>query len=54
MMQDFLIRKAQPADYPAIYEVVEKAFENHPHSDQTKHLIVQRLKCDEQLTLSLA
>ena len=53
MKTDFLIRQAQPSDYPAIYQLVEEAFRDHPHSDHTEHLIVQRLRHQDQLTISL-
>jgi len=53
MTPHFLIREAQATDYPAIYPLVEEVFVNHPHSDHTEQLIVQRLRQRGQLTLSL-
>jgi len=53
MTAHFLIREAQASDYPSVYQLVQEAFVNHPHSDHTEHRIVQRLKQTGQLTLSL-
>ncbi len=47
------IRDATPAEAPAIAELVRQAFVGHPHSDQTEHLLVERLRLAGALTLSL-
>lgn len=51
------IRKEQADDLDKIETVIYQAFENHPHHEAgakpTEHLIVQKLRNDEALTLSL-
>lgn len=47
------IRSEIPADVDAIRQVVVAAFENHPHSNQTEHLLVDQLRAANALTLSL-
>ena len=46
-------RVADAADRAAISEVVRTAFENEPHSDQREHLLVDALRDDGALTVSL-
>lgn len=47
------IRKEANRDVKAIRQVVAAAFENHPHSNQTEHLLVERLREAGALTISL-
>ena len=47
------IRPETPADYTTIREVLIAAFANHPYSHQTEHLIVEGLRADGALTVSL-
>lgn len=47
------IRKETPKDIDAIREVVSAAFANHPHSNQTEHLLVDRLRETGALRISL-
>lgn len=39
-----IIRDERPADVDAIETVLREAFADHPHSQQTEHLIVRRLR----------
>ncbi len=48
-----LIRLEIPADHEAIRKINIDAFVNHPHSQQTEHLIVDALRSAGALTLSL-
>jgi putative acetyltransferase len=48
-----VIRPETPADHAAIREIHIAAFANHPFSHQTEHLIVEELRADGALTLSL-
>ena len=36
------IRREQPADYAAIYELVKQAFEHAEHTDHDEHNLVNR------------
>jgi putative acetyltransferase len=47
------IRPETPADYAAIRDINIAAFADHPFSQQTEHLIVEGLRSDGALTLSL-
>ena len=47
------IRKEANRDVKAIRQVVAAAFENHPQSNQTEHLLVERLREAGALTISL-
>lgn len=38
------IQKVTPSNYPAITNVIQAAFANDPHGDQTEHLLVKRLR----------
>ena len=42
------IRPERPDDMAAIDAVTRAAFADHPHSDQTEHRIVERLRVDQQ------
>jgi putative acetyltransferase len=49
----FFVRAERHGDEAAIAEVTRRAFEHHPHSDQTEHLIVERLRKQGALEISL-
>lgn len=49
----FSIRPERPSDVADIDSVQRAAFTFHPHSDQTEHLIVRRLRSGGRLALSL-
>ena len=48
-----IIRLERPADLSAIRALIAASFAVHPHSDRTEHHIVDRLRADGALTLSL-
>ncbi|MCV9997052.1 N-acetyltransferase [Pararhizobium sp. YC-54] len=48
-----ITRFESPADIAAIRAVTIAAFKDHPHSDQTEHLIVDRLRHAGALSISL-
>lgn len=48
-----IIRPECPADVAAIRDVTIAAFKDHPHSDQTEHLIIDRLRQAGALSISL-
>ncbi len=52
-MSGFIIRTEQPSDFADITRVNESAFKSEPHSDQTEHFIVLRLRAAGALTVSL-
>lgn len=43
------IRAEQPADAGSVEGVIERAFRNHPHSQQNEHRIVRALRAAEAL-----
>jgi putative acetyltransferase len=47
------IRPERADDADAIAAVTRAAFQDHPHSDQTEHLIVAALRATDALALSL-
>lgn len=47
------IRPETPADHAATRAINIAAFADHPHSRQTEHLIVEALRADDALALSL-
>jgi putative acetyltransferase len=47
------IRVERPGDEPAIHRVTEAAFTGHPHSEGTEPAIVDALRADGDLALSL-
>lgn len=47
------IRKERPEDVAAIARVVEEAFHSHPYSNQTEHILVDRLRSAGVLSVSL-
>ena len=47
------IRQERASDEDAIRAVVTAAFDGHPHSDGSEPKIVDRLRADDDLTLSL-
>jgi len=46
-----IMRDERPTDVDAIESVLREAFADHPHSQQTEHLIVRRLREDDALIL---
>jgi len=48
-----IIRSERPSDVEAIAEVTKAAFEDHPFGQQTEHFIIQDLRDDNALTISL-
>jgi putative acetyltransferase len=48
-----IIRPENPSDHDAIRQVLIIAFADHPYSHQTEHLIVEALRADDALTVSL-
>jgi putative acetyltransferase len=48
-----LIRDERPGDEEAIRHLVEAAFRDHPHSDQSEHHLIDALRSASALTLSL-
>ncbi len=48
-----IIRPETSNDYKAIREINIAAFANHPYSRQTEHLIVEALRAEGALTVSL-
>jgi putative acetyltransferase len=48
-----IIRPETPADHGAIRDILIAAFADHPYSHQTEHLIVEGLRADNSLTVSL-
>lgn len=47
------IRPEQPNDIPAVTQITQQAFQNHPHSHQTEHLIILALRSAGVLAISL-
>ncbi|MBO9517600.1 MAG: N-acetyltransferase [Porphyrobacter sp.] len=52
-MSDLIIRPERPGDEAAIFAVTEAAFTGHPHSEGTEPAIVDALRADGDLVLSL-
>lgn len=52
-MSDWHIREERPGDEAAIHRVTEAAFTDHPHSEGTEPAIVDALRADGDLVLSL-
>jgi len=52
-MSRLLVRKEEPGDAAAIHQAVEAAFRDHPRSEGTEPAIVERLRLDGDLHLSL-
>lgn len=48
-----IVRPEAPGDHAAIRDILIAAFANHPYSHQTEHLIVEGLRADNALTVSL-
>ncbi|WP_437205151.1 GNAT family N-acetyltransferase [Planctomicrobium sp. SH664] len=53
MRTSLLIRPESAGDVAAITAVTRQAFENHPHSQQTEHLIIDELRRTGALKISL-
>jgi predicted N-acetyltransferase YhbS len=47
------VRTERPGDEPAIHRVTDAAFAGHPHSEGTEPAIVEALRADGDLALSL-
>jgi putative acetyltransferase len=52
-MKNITIRQENNNDIDDIRQVVFAAFENHPHSNQTEHLLVEKLREAGALSISL-
>lgn len=52
-MSEWLIRQERPGDEPAIRSVTEAAFADHPHSQGTEPAIIDALRADGDLPVSL-
>jgi len=48
-----IVRPERPEDRDSIRDVLLAAFADHPYSHQTEHLIVEALRPDDALTVSL-
>ena len=47
------IREETQSDVEAIADITKTAFENHPYSDNTEQFIINALRVDNALTVSL-
>ncbi len=52
-MQNSIIRDAMDADYVGIYQIITNAFKDDPHSNNQEANIVENLRKDNALTVSL-
>ena len=52
-MNNPIIRKENKNDISAIRQVTIEAFKDHPYSKQTEHMLVEKLREAEALTISL-
>ncbi len=48
-----IVRPEKPSDHDAIQQILIAAFADYPYSHQTEHLIVEALRADKALTVSL-
>ena len=48
-----IIRKEEPSDIEAIFDITKAAFENHPYSQNTEQFIVNALRKADALAVSL-
>ena len=48
-----IVRPETSSDHDSIRDILIAAFANHPYSHQTEHLIVEGLRADDALTVSL-
>jgi len=53
MNQNINIRPERDDDIDCIEKITIEAFKSHPHSDQTEHKIVAKLRIDNALSISL-
>ncbi|MBO6793812.1 MAG: N-acetyltransferase [Balneolaceae bacterium] len=53
MIKNLNIHTESSVDEQAIRELIIKAFDNHPFSNQTEHLIVDELRKQDSLSISL-
>ena len=42
-MENITIQQVRPDHWPQIYQIIQDAFSEDPHSDNTEHLLVKRL-----------
>jgi putative acetyltransferase len=52
-MLPIIIRDEEEKDYPAIKEITIAAFTNHPYSRNTEHLIIEKLRENGKLSVSM-
>ncbi|MEM9501777.1 MAG: N-acetyltransferase [Pseudomonadota bacterium] len=52
-MSDYIIRRENPGDEAAIHAMTERAFEGHPYSNGDEQHVIDRLRADGDLILSL-
>lgn len=52
-MTDYIIRPEQPGEEAAIHALVTRAFDGHPYSDGDEQHVIDRLRDDGDLVLSL-
>jgi putative acetyltransferase len=48
-----ILRPETLGDVKAISKITQRAFENHPHSDQREHILVEKLRKTDALSISL-
>lgn len=53
MQYSITIKNESLSDYHAIDALIQSAFANHPYSNNTEYLIVQKLRADNALALGL-
>lgn len=53
LQSDVILRPEKPGDITAIQAVIESAFREHPHSRQTEARVVERLRGEGGMSLSL-
>lgn len=52
-MTKYTIRPERPGDEPVIHAMVSRAFDGHPYSDGDEQDVIDRLRSDQELVLSL-
>jgi len=48
------IRQEEPADYPAVFKLIEEAFREEPMSDHTEQFLVERLRTSDAFVPELS
>jgi predicted N-acetyltransferase YhbS len=43
-MKDLILRQEEAKDHPFVFDLIQEAFREMDHSDQTEHLLVERLR----------